>query len=159
MPGVLTRVRLFTHPLVLAALLAAAPAAAQVYKWVDGSGHAHFTDRPPDKKTAELMELRVNTYNGAPVLQQLSKTMAALGAGSSKVVLYGTSWCGQCKRARSWLRQRGIAFSDYDIETSTQAQQEYRQMGITGVPVIVVGRQRMLGFGEAHMQQMLDAPH
>lgn len=135
-------------------LLLAQPAAAEVYKYVDAQGRTHYTDKPPDKNKAELLQLQVNTYSGKPVLEQNSEALA--GLAKSRVLLYGTQRCGVCKVARNWLRKRGVSFSDYDIDRSVQAQKEYLQMGVSGVPVIVVGRQRMLGFNEATMLQMLD---
>lgn len=134
-------------------LLLTSAAQAEVYKWVDEKGRTHYTDKPPDKAKAELLELQLNTYSGAPVMEQNSAALQALGG--AKVTLFGTRWCGACKLARSWLRSNVVAFNDLDIESSIDAQREYLRMGIKGVPVIVHGKQRMRGFSPEGMKQLL----
>ena len=50
--------------LAAAAVLAAAPASAQLYKWVDEKGATHYSDRKPDdEKTAK----KVKSVDGATV--------------------------------------------------------------------------------------------
>ena len=38
---------------------------------------------------------------------------------------------------------------EYDIEKSSKGKRLYQDLGATGVPVILVGKQRMNGFSEA----------
>ena len=67
---------------------------------------------------------------------------APLGRG--RVILYGTSWCGVCTHARSWLNAKGIAFEDKDIEMDRSAAKELhdkqrkQKQRHRGVPVIQV---------------------
>lgn len=88
----------------LAAAGALAPAAAEVYKWVDAQGRLHYGDKPPPgAQPAELPDIQV--YEGA---QPRSGTGRASGAKASVAgclaakgaVFYGTSWCPQCARQR-----------------------------------------------------------
>jgi glutaredoxin len=39
----------------------------------------------------------------------------------SFIVLYGTDWCPDCKRARVILTEKKIAYLDVDIETDSRA--------------------------------------
>lgn len=77
------------------------------------------------------------------------------------VVLYGTSWCGVCKRARAWLQQRGTAFIEKDIEADPAAAAELmekaRKAGISpsGVPVIDVHGTLLQGFDPARLTALL----
>ena len=64
------------------------------------------------------------------------------------VVMYATDWCGYCARARAYLQHNGIAFIEHDIEKSTAAGTEFRRLGGRGVPLILVGRERVYGFSE-----------
>ena len=125
--------------LLVLSLLLAPGAVAEVYKYSDAQGRVHYTDQPPDKSKAEL------------ILEQYSAALKQ----TSAVVLYGTQRCGVCKTARGWLHRRGVAFRDVDIDSTPQAQQEYLRLGVRGVPVILAGGQRMLGFNEATMLKML----
>jgi hypothetical protein len=60
--------------MVLAAIAAAAPAAAEMYKWVDEAGITHYSDRKPDdpKSAGQLKPVtgRVSVYSpDQPLLQ------------------------------------------------------------------------------------------
>jgi len=82
-------------------------------------------------------------------------------AGRTRVVIYGTSWCGACAQARAWLKERNIPFADKDVEKDPRAAREMsgklKRAGIPfgGVPVIDVMGQLMLGFDERRMAKLL----
>lgn len=42
------------------------------------------------------------------------------------IVMYCTPWCGDCRRARDWLKQRGLAFTEVDISRSAKARAQVR---------------------------------
>lgn len=85
----------------------------------------------------------------------------AKAAGAKQVVVYGTSWCGYCKKARAWLTQKGIPFEDKDVEKDESAARELvtkaQAQGVrpTGVPVIDVRGTLVLGFDQAKLESML----
>jgi mycoredoxin len=56
-----------------------------------------------------------------------------------QIVLYGTSWCGDCRRARSVFAELGVQYLDIDIDADSQAEQFVRQInrGSRSVPTIV----------------------
>ena len=62
------------------------------------------------------------------------------------VLFYTVSWCGVCKRARRYFEDNNIAYTEYDIETSSRGREDYKHLKARGVPVILVGRKRMNGF-------------
>ncbi len=74
------------------------------------------------------------------------------GGPSDKVIVYGTSWCGACKAARSHLRDHHIPFVEKDIEKEPAAAQELARkakkagLKLGGVPVIDVFGQLMMGY-------------
>ena len=74
------------------------------------------------------------------------------GGVSDQVIVYGTSWCGACKAARSHLRERHIPFVEKDIEKDQGAAQELARkakkagLKLGGVPVIDVLGQLMMGY-------------
>lgn len=57
----------------------------------------------------------------------------------TKIVLYGVSWCGDCRRARSVLTELGVEYLDVDIDTDPQAEAFVRQVnhGNRSAPTIV----------------------
>jgi len=40
----------------------------------------------------------------------------------SNVTMYTTSWCPDCRRAKSFMQARGIAFREVNIETDESAE-------------------------------------
>jgi glutaredoxin len=80
--------------------------------------------------------------------------------GSGQVIVYGTSWCGYCKKARAWLTKKGIPFEDKDVEKDEGAARELavkaqaQHVRPTGVPVIDMRGKLVLGFDEATLEAM-----
>ena len=71
-----------------------------------------------------------------------------------KVVMFSTSWCTYCKKAKAYFKKNGIRFTEYDVEKSRKGQKLYAQMGAKSVPVIMVGDQHMSGFSESGFQRL-----
>ncbi|MCW8982835.1 MAG: hypothetical protein OQK13_02220 [Gammaproteobacteria bacterium] len=71
-----------------------------------------------------------------------------------RVVMYSTEWCGYCKKARKYFNKNSIRFADYDIEKDPVAAKEHKDMGATGVPVILVGNERMNGFSQKGFERI-----
>jgi glutaredoxin len=122
---------------VILLLLLAGPASAGVYKWTDAQGRVQYSDSP--SPAAKTTQLRLQTYTG-PV-----EVSRAIGADSG-VTIYTTEWCGVCKRAKAFLRQNGVPFREWDVEKTEYGAIKYKQLGGSGVPVITVGSEKMMGF-------------
>ncbi|NND82917.1 MAG: glutaredoxin family protein [Gammaproteobacteria bacterium] len=61
-------------------------------------------------------------------------------------VLFATSWCGYCKKAREYMRRNGIAYVEYDIEKDGAARAEYLRYKGRGVPFLVMGDETLRGY-------------
>lgn len=123
--------------LLLLALLLAFPAAAGVYKWTDAQGRIQYSDTPPP--AAKSTQLKLQSFTGPVQISQ------AIGADSG-VTIYTTAWCGVCKRAKAFFKQSGIPFREWDVEKSDYGETKFKQLGGSGVPVITVGSEKMMGF-------------
>lgn len=124
--------------LPLLALLLAGAAHADIYKWTDASGQVHFGDNP-NSKSAKVVNVQVNTYRN-------TVSTSPRPPAAKQVVLYSTSWCGYCKQARAYFQQNGISYTDRDIEKDPAAKRAYEQLQGHGVPLIMIGSQRLEGF-------------
>jgi len=63
-----------------------------------------------------------------------------------KVVMYATSWCPYCERARQLLGRKGVALEEIDIETVPAARTEMMsRSGRVTVPQIFVGEMHVGG--------------
>lgn len=58
---------------------------------------------------------------------------------TKKITLYGTTWCADCRRAKSWLHAHNITFSDINIEKDEKAVEKVLKInsGMQTVPTIV----------------------
>ena len=61
---------------------------------------------------------------------------------------------GYCKKARNYFNSKGIPFKEYDIEKSQSAARRHKEMGASGVPVILYRDKRMNGFSEAGFERI-----
>jgi glutaredoxin len=123
---------------------------AEIYRWTDSAGKTHFSDRKPADQSAESLRLQVNTAvppdeRAAPADLQVKP-----------VVMYATEWCGYCRKARAYFRKHNIPYTEHDIEKSESALKAFRMLGGRGVPLIVVGDQRMSGFSEGGFRRIYE---
>ncbi|MCK0154388.1 glutaredoxin family protein [Alcanivorax sp. S6407] len=115
-----------------------------IYRWVDDQGKVHFSDQAPQDQAAESLDLQINTFE--------SVTYESLGKytierpSKKQVIMYSASWCGVCDKAKRYFERKGIPYTEYDVETSQQGKQGFRQLNGKGVPIILVGNRRMNGF-------------
>ena len=147
---------------LFAALLLALPviASGQVYRWTDEAGRVHYGDKPPADRKAKAVQDRISSYDGAAQVTQLRAATGngtTAGQGSAQVVLYSAVWCKYCRQAKAYFAQRGLRYEERDVEASPGARREYDQLGGRGVPVILVGRQRMDGYSQGRLESMLRA--
>ncbi|MBF2754588.1 MAG: glutaredoxin 3 [Gammaproteobacteria bacterium AqS3] len=58
----------------------------------------------------------------------------------NKIVIYTTSWCPYCVRAKELLRKKGVAFEEYDIEEVPGARESMQLLsGSKTVPQVYLG--------------------
>ena len=69
-------------------------------------------------------------------------------AQSVPVVMYATAWCPYCAKARAYFKRTNTAYVEHDIEQSAEAHAEFKRLGGRGVPLILVGSEKLRGFNE-----------
>jgi glutaredoxin len=148
--------------LILAvAALAAPPAGAQVFKWTGPDGRTHYGDRPPGDAKKEELRIGVQSFGGPAQVDtwaQVLKRPPAVDTSkprSTAVTMFSTSWCPHCKRAKAYFAQKGVSYREVDIEASDAGRREFAGYGGSGVPLIIVGEQRMRGFDAGAMDRLL----
>lgn len=66
------------------------------------------------------------------------------------VVVYVTSWCPACRKARRWLKRKNIRHSVLDVQRNRTAMMELRSLNPRGsIPTFKIGRQVLVGFSSA----------
>lgn len=76
------------------------------------------------------------------------------------ITIYSTTWCGYCKMAMKYLNDKGIAYTDKNVETDLQAQAELLKKldgDFRGVPVIDIDGTIILGFDRPRIDAALAA--
>ena len=68
--------------------------------------------------------------------------------------MYGTSWCGYCKKARRYFAAHGIPFKEFDVENSSKGKRDYEKLRAKGVPVILIGKKCLNGFSAASFESI-----
>lgn len=62
------------------------------------------------------------------------------------IVMYTTSWCPYCERARRLLKAKGASFEEIDVESSPEKRAEMQtRSGRRTVPQIFIGDQHVGG--------------
>jgi glutaredoxin-like protein len=58
---------------------------------------------------------------------------------SDKIIMYGTTWCPDCRRAKQCLEKHGVAYEWTNIEEDTEARAKVIEInhGNRSVPTIV----------------------
>lgn len=88
----------------------------------------------------------------------------ARAAGSHQVVLFSTQGCGYCDKARRFLTQHRVPFTELDVEDDPAAPARLSALGqraglgprdLQGVPIIFVDGQAILGWDQARVARLL----
>ena len=75
---------------------------------------------------------------------------------SAKVLLFSTSTCSWCRRAKRYFKERGVPFKEINIERDTEASRDIvRMTGQRGVPVIKIGNSWIVGFDKDRVEKEL----
>lgn len=157
---------------IITLLLSFSLAGAEMYQWVAEDGSVTFKDTPPP---ASRKRKKVKVYNDndfAPAPPQQPATARSdkkpsnaapqsvpprKGRFSGTVEMYVTEWCGYCKQAKSYMNSRGIPYVAYDIEKDSAARQRHKELGGRGVPLIIVGTNKMSGFSPETLEYYLNS--
>jgi glutaredoxin len=83
------------------------------------------------------------------------------GSTRPLVIIYGADWCGPCHEAAAYLRGKGVAFVEKNVETDRDAAREMQQKltknGLRGgsIPVLDVKGKIMIGFNPHSVDEAL----
>ena len=131
---------------------------AEIYTWTDDLGRVHFTGSPPESAKTKPVDIGpLNTYD-SPSQDAINDTLSrptSVSKRKPKVIVYSTTWCGVCNKAKRWLRSNKIAFREYDVENSERGRKDYKKMKGRGAPIIKIGKKRFNGFSSSGMTQAL----
>lgn len=73
----------------------------------------------------------------------------------AEVVVYSGIHCAPCEAVKAYLKERGIHYTEKNINRDKAARQELRDMGMTSIPVTVIGEARVQGFDKERLEAAL----
>ena len=72
------------------------------------------------------------------------------------VTIYSTPTCHFCHMTKDFLKEKGVAYTDYNVAQDLAKRQEMIQKsGQMGVPVIFVGNELIVGFDKERLASTL----
>jgi glutaredoxin len=115
---------------------------------------------------------------GGPTLANGATAPSASGASDNRaaapgaaepvsrplVIIYGAEWCGACHEAARYLRRKGIAYIEKDIEKDPSAAREMQEklakngLRTGSIPIIDVRGKVMVGFSPDQVEAALGQP-
>lgn len=74
----------------------------------------------------------------------------------AEVVIYTTPTCTYCRTAKEFFQERGVQYEEYDVsQDSERAQEMIQKSGQTGVPVIDIDGEIIIGFDRRRLVKAL----
>jgi len=77
---------------------------------------------------------------------ELTQVLRQQSVHPQDVVMYTTSTCPYCAKARTWLNDKQVPFTECNVEQSAACLAQYELQGSPGVPLMRVRNQWHLGF-------------
>lgn len=72
------------------------------------------------------------------------------------VIIYSTNSCMYCRMAKDFFRENKVEYTEKDVYMDEEARNEMIKMtGQSGVPVIKIGDEIVIGFDKASLKQLL----
>ena len=153
------RKTIFSMALILAAALCVSATAtlsdaATLYRWVDEQGVVHVSGNPPEGKMEVAQAVVGEAGDKGPEARPAGekKEFRVRPAG---VTVYTTPTCPWCHKAKAWFRDKKIRYKEVDVTTDKSGLEDMvRISGQTGVPVIVVGGEVIVGFNQNRLNEI-----
>jgi glutaredoxin len=137
---------------------------SEIYKWKDSKGNIIFSDAPPAGGGAERQILKEQRIERPPVKEEAYQPQGNTGTKKRayqeiRVVMYMTSWCPYCKKARDYINSLGVSLTEYDIEKDRSKNDEMlgKSGGGKGVPLIDVEGIIIRGYSPEAIKSSVEA--
>jgi glutaredoxin len=125
---------------------ASSAVSGEIYKWKDKDGNIVFSDTPPppgvnaekkEFKEESTEKPKTKEYFPRPTSERVEEKRPYRDI---YVIMYMTSWCPYCVKAREYLRSLDVNLIEYNIERDKSKRDEMlsKSGGSTGVPLIDV---------------------
>lgn len=73
----------------------------------------------------------------------------------AEVTVYTSNTCPYCTLAKNYLTEKGVDYTEKNVQTDKEARKELMGMGHMGVPVLVINDQEIVGFDKEKIDELL----
>ena len=151
------KVVLFTALIVTAVLFVVTTSslsnAATLYRWVDDQGVVHVSENPPEGKMDVAQAVVGEQPDKGPAAPAGEKK--EFSVRPAEITIYTTPTCPWCHKAKAWFRDKKIRYKEIDVTSDRSGAEEMvRISGQTGVPVIIVGSEVIVGFNQTRLNEI-----
>ncbi|CAK7087264.1 glutaredoxin family protein [Tissierella carlieri] len=73
----------------------------------------------------------------------------------ANVTVYTSNTCPYCVSAKDYLKEKGIDYTEKNVQTDKDARKELMAMGHMGVPVLVIDGEEVVGFDKEKIDNLL----
>jgi glutaredoxin len=80
-----------------------------------------------------------------------------MSSSPPRIRLYTAQGCGHCRQLKSHLQRLKVPFQELDIGRNRRAHSEWQRLGARGVPVLLVGDERLDGYDPKRLDKLLRA--
>ncbi|AKL94112.1 glutaredoxin [Clostridium aceticum] len=74
---------------------------------------------------------------------------------SKEVVVFTSNTCPHCVTAKEYFNEKGISFTERNVQTDTEARKELMKKGIMAVPVVMIDGEAVVGFDQNKIEELL----
>ena len=75
--------------------------------------------------------------------------------GQKLVAIFTTDSCTYCAAAKKFLAEKKVVYTEFNLDRSEKARQVFGMLNGRGVPLIIVGERRLVGFDAGMLGRML----
>ena len=75
---------------------------------------------------------------------------------SPQVTIYSATWCAFCHAAKDYLDKKGVKYTEKDVDSDRSiAEESMKVSGQTGIPVLNINGQIIVGFDRPRIDAAL----
>lgn len=74
---------------------------------------------------------------------------------AEQVTVFTSNTCPYCTLAKNYLDEKGVEYTEKNVQTDKEARKELMEMGHMGVPVLIVKGEEIVGFDKEKLDDLL----
>ncbi len=106
-------------------------------------------------RTYNTTSANIRMYTDKPEKRSARPTTEKPKAATNSVIVLSKPGCSYCLRAKQFLDNNSIRYTEYNIKTSSEGRRLFQQHNGRGVPLLLINGNVIRGFDVAQMRQAL----